>query len=104
MRVCGAPCEPAQLHAAPALSPAEAVADPPEAQRQVKHTDGTWKQTWQTPVTARDGKTCNTGSRRSARHLDFPGGTVGENPSANVGDTASIPGLGRFHRPRGKEA
>ena len=27
----------------------------------------------------------------------FPGGTVGENPPANVWDTGSIPGLGRFH-------
>ena len=43
-------------------------------------------------------------SYQSTYHLDFPGGTVGENPSANVGVTASIPGLGRFHMPQGKEA
>ena len=27
----------------------------------------------------------------------FPGGTVDENPPANIGDTGSIPGLGRSH-------
>ena len=29
----------------------------------------------------------------------FPRGSVVENPPANVGDTGSIPGLGRFHGP-----
>ena len=28
---------------------------------------------------------------------DFPGGTLVENLPANVGDTGSIPGPGRFH-------
>ena len=32
---------------------------------------------------------------------DFPGGTVGKNPSASAGDTGSIPGQGRFHTPLG---
>ena len=27
---------------------------------------------------------------------DFPGGRVGKNPPANVGDMSLIPGLGRF--------
>ena len=31
---------------------------------------------------------------------DVPGGTVGENPTANAGDTGLIPGLGRSHLPR----
>ena len=34
----------------------------------------------------------------------FPGGTVGENPPANVWDTGSIPGLGRFHMPQTTKA
>ena len=29
----------------------------------------------------------------------FPGGAVGENLPANVGDTGSSPGLGRSHMP-----
>ena len=29
--------------------------------------------------------------------LDFPGGAVVKNPSANAGDTGSSPGLGRSH-------
>ena len=35
------------------------------------------------------------------RHIfrDFPGGAVFKNPSANAGDTGSIPGLGRSHMP-----
>jgi len=33
------------------------------------------------------------------RFSDFPGGTVDRNPSANSGDTGSIPGLGRFNMP-----
>ena len=32
--------------------------------------------------------------------MDFPGGTVGENPPANAGDTGSVPAPGRFLRPR----
>ena len=35
---------------------------------------------------------------------NFPGGTVDENPPVNAGDMGSIPGLGRFHMPRGNEA
>ena len=31
---------------------------------------------------------------------DFPGGTVVKNPSANAGDTGSIPSPGRSHKPR----
>ena len=27
----------------------------------------------------------------------FPGSTLDKNPPANIGDTGSIPGLGRFH-------
>ena len=30
--------------------------------------------------------------------LDFPGSPVVRTPSANVGDTDSNPGLGRFHK------
>ena len=30
---------------------------------------------------------------------DFPGGTVGKNPPADVEDTGSIPGQGIFHLP-----
>ena len=36
--------------------------------------------------------------------LDFPGGPVVEKPPANAGDVGSIPGLGRSHLPRGKQA
>ena len=32
--------------------------------------------------------------------LDFPGGAVVNNPSANARDTGSSPGLGRSHMPR----
>ena len=35
--------------------------------------------------------------------LDFSGGSVGESPAANAGDTGSIPGPGRFHTPWSKE-
>ena len=35
------------------------------------------------------------------KFLDFPGGLVVQNPPANAGDIGSIPGLGRFHMPRG---
>ena len=31
--------------------------------------------------------------------LGFPGGSVVKNPSANAGDTGSIPDLGKFHMP-----
>ena len=34
------------------------------------------------------------------KKLDFPGGTVDKNPSANKGDTGSIPGPGSFHTPQ----
>ena len=33
---------------------------------------------------------------------DFPGGAVINNPSANAGDTGSVPGLGRFPKFAGK--
>ena len=36
----------------------------------------------------------------SWRMGDFPGGSVVNNPPASAGDTGSIPGPGRFHRPR----
>ena len=32
--------------------------------------------------------------------LGFPGGAVVKNPSANAGDTVSIPGQGRSHMPQ----
>ena len=32
---------------------------------------------------------------------DFPGGLVVKNPSANTGDTGSLPDPGRPHMPRG---
>ena len=35
---------------------------------------------------------------------DFLGGPVVKNPSASVGGTGSIPGLGRFHMPWGNWA
>ena len=35
---------------------------------------------------------------------NFPGGLVVKNPPANAEDTGSIPGLGRFHMPRGTQA
>ena len=39
----------------------------------------------------------------SVQHV-FPGGSVVENPPANAGDTGSIPGPGRSHRPWNNEA
>ena len=33
--------------------------------------------------------------------VDFPGGAVVKNPSANAGDWGSSPGLGRSHIPHG---
>ena len=38
---------------------------------------------------------------KKKKKQDFPGGPVVENPSANAGDTGSIPGPGRFHMPLG---
>ena len=35
---------------------------------------------------------------------DFPGDPVVKNLPANAGDMGSIPGLGRFHVPRGNQA
>ena len=35
---------------------------------------------------------------------DFPGGPVVKNPPTNAGDMGLIPGLQRFHVPRGNEA
>ena len=42
-------------------------------------------------------------SSLNKRHTyeDFLGGPVVKNPLANVGDTGSIPGPGRFHMPQG---
>ena len=39
--------------------------------------------------------------KKKNRSLGFPGGPVGKNPPANAGDTASIPGPGKFHMPLG---
>ena len=36
--------------------------------------------------------------------MGFPGGAVGKNPPANVGDIDSSPGPGRFHMPRSNKA
>ena len=41
---------------------------------------------------------------KSDEHVDFPGGPVVKNLSANAGDTGSTPGPGRFHVPQGNEA
>ena len=32
--------------------------------------------------------------------MDFPGGAVDKHPPANSGDTGSMPGPGRSHRPQ----
>ena len=32
--------------------------------------------------------------------MDLPGGIMGRNPPANVGDVGLIPGLGRSHMPK----
>ena len=37
--------------------------------------------------------------KKSTNNRDFPGGTVVKNLPANIGDTGSIPGLGRSHMP-----
>ena len=39
-------------------------------------------------------------SRNRKAMLDFSSGTVGGNPPVSTGDTCSIPGPGRFHRPQ----
>ena len=36
--------------------------------------------------------------QRSGLSAGFPGGSAGEEPTCNVGDLGSIPGLGRFFR------
>lgn len=36
--------------------------------------------------------------------MDFLGGTVDKNPTANAGDTGLIFGLGRFHMPQATKA
>ena len=38
------------------------------------------------------------------KFLDFPGGSVVKNLTANAGDTGSVPGPGRTHRPRSRQA
>ena len=38
--------------------------------------------------------------RSEMGHRGFPGGSVIKNPSANTGDTGSIPDPGRSHMPR----
>ena len=40
-----------------------------------------------------------TGTYEKYRFLDFPDGTVGQNPPANAGDVGSIPGPGRVLMP-----
>ena len=35
--------------------------------------------------------------------MDFPGGAVDRNPSANAGNTGSFPDLGRFHIPQSNQ-
>ena len=35
------------------------------------------------------------------RIWDFPDGPMAKNPPCNAGDTGSIPGQGRFHKPQG---
>ena len=42
-----------------------------------------------------DEKKSPTDWLQSLKSLDFPGGSVGKNPSASSGDTGLIPGLGR---------
>ena len=37
---------------------------------------------------------------KKRQHLDFPSDPVVSSPPANAGDTAVIPGLGKFHMPR----
>ena len=46
-----------------------------------------------------------TGSKRTnllniKGFVDFPGGIADKNPPVNAGDTSSIPGLGRLHKPQ----
>ena len=48
------------------------------------------------------GKPAMTQLKKQPR--DFPGGPVVRNPSANAGDTGSIPGPGRSHMPLGNKA
>ena len=43
-------------------------------------------------------------SRFSQKLRDFPGGPVVKNLPANVGDTGSNPGPGRFHMSQGNKA
>ena len=82
--------------------PAEAVAlNHLKAWHQVKHAEGHAEANL---ANSSDRKNVQQWVSQSTSHLDLPGGTVGEGPSANAGGTASIPGLGRFHMPQGKGA
>ena len=51
-------------------------------------------------VIAATSSDASDGSGPLRTFLDFPGGTVVENPPANAGDMGSIPGPGRSHMPR----
>ena len=44
----------------------------------------------------------NTGHRLLVKcnSWDFPGGPVVKNPSTNIGDRGSVPGLGKSHMPQ----
>lgn len=44
-----------------------------------------------------------TGNLMETPGLGLPGGPMVKNPAASAGDTASVPGSGRCHRPRGNE-
>ena len=41
---------------------------------------------------------------KTQNKTSVPGGEVGKNPPANVGNTGLNPGLGRLHMPWGNEA
>ena len=109
MRVCGSLRALQRMHATVRDSmlplpsrPAEAVAlNHLQAWHQVKHAEGHAEANL---ANSSDRKNVQQWVSQSTSHLDLPGGTVGEGPSANAGGTASIPGLGRFHMPQGKGA
>ena len=42
--------------------------------------------------------------KSNIKNWGFPGGSVVQKPSANVGDTGLIPGPGRFYTPQSKKA
>ena len=49
-------------------------------------------------------KFCIKKLRKKKENSDFPAVPVVEKPPANAGGAGSIPGLGRFHLPRVREA